>query len=305
MILSREQLLTQIKELVKERFGNATKEQKEEEKKDDKKAIIGMVGYPNVGKSSVINVICGKKKVSVSAQPGKTKHFQTISVEEEGVALCDCPGLVFPSFTNSKAEMMCGGVISIDHGTDFDTPLILLVQRISRPVMEKVYNITLPKNDIYLSANIFLQILARERGYVTGSALPDVKKTAKMVLKDYVNGKLLYCHLRPDYDAAKHGVVEQSGVGDIMEKHPVQVDVSSTAKPAEAKKESTEKATVEPEIKEEIKMTLTTTATKAGDKMDQEFFTKFKPAAESKLNKDQRRQLKFAAKRGEVIHIIK
>jgi len=36
---------------------------------------IGMVGYPNVGKSSVINVLCGSKKVGVAAQPGKTKHF--------------------------------------------------------------------------------------------------------------------------------------------------------------------------------------------------------------------------------------
>ena len=36
---------------------------------------IGMVGYPNVGKSSVINVLCGSKKVGVAAMPGKTKHF--------------------------------------------------------------------------------------------------------------------------------------------------------------------------------------------------------------------------------------
>lgn len=36
---------------------------------------IGMVGYPNVGKSSVINVLCNKKRVTVGALPGKTKHF--------------------------------------------------------------------------------------------------------------------------------------------------------------------------------------------------------------------------------------
>ena len=39
---------------------------------------VGMVGYPNVGKSSVINVLIQDKKVSVSATPGKTKHFQTL-----------------------------------------------------------------------------------------------------------------------------------------------------------------------------------------------------------------------------------
>ena len=38
--------------------------------------IIGFVGYPNVGKSSTINVLCQAKKVAVAATPGKTKHFQ-------------------------------------------------------------------------------------------------------------------------------------------------------------------------------------------------------------------------------------
>ena len=37
--------------------------------------VTGMVGYPNVGKSSVINVLMGVKKVGVAALPGKTKHF--------------------------------------------------------------------------------------------------------------------------------------------------------------------------------------------------------------------------------------
>jgi large subunit GTPase 1 len=45
--------------------------------------VIGMVGYPNVGKSSTINRLLGAKKTSVSATPGKTKHFQTIIIDEQ------------------------------------------------------------------------------------------------------------------------------------------------------------------------------------------------------------------------------
>ena len=40
------------------------------------RTTIGFVGYPNVGKSSTINVLCGEKRVAVAATPGKTKHFQ-------------------------------------------------------------------------------------------------------------------------------------------------------------------------------------------------------------------------------------
>lgn len=57
--------------------------------------IIGLVGHPNVGKSSVLNALAGKKLVSVSHTPGHTKKLQTIWISN-AVCLCDCPGLVFP-----------------------------------------------------------------------------------------------------------------------------------------------------------------------------------------------------------------
>ncbi|KAK5869819.1 hypothetical protein PBY51_024507 [Eleginops maclovinus] len=73
--------------------------------------------YPNVGKSSTINTIFRNKKVSVSATPGHTKHFQTLYVEP-GLCLCDCPGLVMPSFVSTKAEMICSGILPIDQMRD-------------------------------------------------------------------------------------------------------------------------------------------------------------------------------------------
>ena len=50
------------------------------EKKVGEPVVVGMVGYPNVGKSSTINTLIQGKKVPVSATPGRTKHFQVISL---------------------------------------------------------------------------------------------------------------------------------------------------------------------------------------------------------------------------------
>lgn len=74
---------------------------------------IGLVGYPNVGKSSTINALMTEKKVSVSATPGKTKHFQTLYLDQD-LLLCDCPGLVMPSFVLTKADMILNGILPID-----------------------------------------------------------------------------------------------------------------------------------------------------------------------------------------------
>merc|ERR1711976_368707 len=73
---------------------------------------LGIVGSPNVGKSSVMNRLVGKKITRTSITPGATKYFQTYNVSEK-VTLCDCPGLVFPAFGISYAEQVVCGAFPI------------------------------------------------------------------------------------------------------------------------------------------------------------------------------------------------
>jgi ribosome biogenesis GTPase A len=77
------------------------------EKYKDGILTIGCVGHPNVGKSSFMNALIGKKVVSVSRTPGHTKHFQTIFLTPN-IRLCDCPGLVFPSFYPKQLQVLMG-----------------------------------------------------------------------------------------------------------------------------------------------------------------------------------------------------
>lgn len=58
--------------------------------------------------------------------------------------LCDCPGLVFPSFLSSKAEMVCSGILPIDQLRDHTPPVSLVCHRIPRLLLEVTYGIQIP-----------------------------------------------------------------------------------------------------------------------------------------------------------------
>lgn len=170
----------------------------------ERKLQIGLVGYPNVGKSSTINALVGSKMVSVSATPGKTKHFQTIFLTPE-VLLCDCPGLVFPNFAYGSGELVCNGVLPIDQLREHIPPVSLVCQRIPKFFLEAVYGIHIPiqskddgGNGIYPTARELLNAYARARGYMTqGFGSADESRASRYILKDYVNGKLLYINPPP------------------------------------------------------------------------------------------------------------
>lgn len=163
---------------------------------------IGLTGYPNVGKSSTINALLQEKKVSVSATPGKTKHFQTLFLDRE-LILCDCCGLVLPSFCFTKAEMILNGILPIDQMRDHVPAVNTLCTLIPRHVLEDTYGILITKplegedpNRPPHSEELLLAY-GYNRGFMTANGQPDQSRSARRLLKDFVNGKLLYCTAPP------------------------------------------------------------------------------------------------------------
>ncbi|CAL5211656.1 unnamed protein product [Lathyrus oleraceus] len=165
--------------------------------------VVGFVGYPNVGKSSTINALVGQKKTGVTSTPGKTKHFQTLIISEK-LTLCDCPGLVFPSFSSSRYEMITCGVLPIDRMTEHRECVQVVANRVPRHVIEEIYNISLPKPKSYESqsrpplASELLRTYCASRGQSTSSGLPDETRASRQILKDYIDGKLPHYAMPPN-----------------------------------------------------------------------------------------------------------
>lgn len=150
------------------------------------------------------------KRVGVSSTPGKTKHFQTLVLSDR-LLLCDCPGLVFPNFSASKAELICAGVLSIDSMRGAALPPIsLLARRIPASIFEGVYGIRFPAHDGmglmdveedtkpgHVSATTLLEVHARARGFMSDHDRADHSRSARFLLKQYVGGRILFAHAPP------------------------------------------------------------------------------------------------------------
>lgn len=93
-------------------FENIHGEDDEGDNAPKDECVVALVGHPNVGKSSMINTLLGRKAVSVKATPGHTKTLQTLRFAK-GVWLCDSPGLVFPRVDASLPEQIVGGIVPL------------------------------------------------------------------------------------------------------------------------------------------------------------------------------------------------
>ena len=95
---------------------------------------------------------------------------------EEGarnICLVDCPGLVFPSFANSKAEMYCCGVLPIHTIREYISPVALIMSRVPKNVLEAFYKIKLPTRDHNdYTALTLLTYIAIKKGWITQSSNP-------------------------------------------------------------------------------------------------------------------------------------
>ncbi|KAF6344624.1 G protein nucleolar 2 [Rhinolophus ferrumequinum] len=150
---------------------------------DKKQISVGFIGYPNVGKSSVINTLRSKKVCNVAPIAGETKVWQYITLMRR-IFLIDCPGVVYPS-DDSETDIVLKGVVQVEKIKTPEDHIGAVLERAKPEYISKTYKI-----ESWENAEDFLEKLALRTGKLLKGGEPDLQTVGKMVLNDWQRGRI-------------------------------------------------------------------------------------------------------------------
>jgi nuclear GTP-binding protein len=152
---------------------------------------VGIIGYPNTGKSSIINTLTNSKACVTAPVPGQTKVWQYVALTQR-IHLIDSPGIVYDGEEHSEEDTVLKGVVRAErlrNPSDF-VPAILA--RVQCKHLNRQYNLQyegfVPSEDKALEIEqgiAFLKLLALKQGKLLGGGEPDVNSVAKIVINDF------------------------------------------------------------------------------------------------------------------------
>ncbi|KNC81987.1 hypothetical protein SARC_05716 [Sphaeroforma arctica JP610] len=162
-----------------------------------KKSIsVGIVGYPNVGKSSIINSLKRSRTCAAGATAGVTKVMQEIQLDKN-IKLIDSPGIVFSSTLDG--DVLLRNVINVDTLADITEPVDMILSRCNKEQVMEMYQ--LPE---YTDTQDFLVQFANKRGKLKKGGVPNIHAAAKSLLKDWNTGAIPFYTLPPVTEHMKH-----------------------------------------------------------------------------------------------------
>lgn len=174
-----------VKELLRTLSGIQDEINSQKERKRSLRMMI--VGVPNVGKSSLINRLTGKKSAKTGDKPGVTKGKQWLAIDN-GMQLLDTPGILWPKFEDPKVGLnlaFCGSIK--DEILDIESlclELIKVLQKNYPKLLMERYKLDSLDED----ALINMEEIAKKRGFIMPGKRIDYERTAKTVLDEFRAG---------------------------------------------------------------------------------------------------------------------
>lgn len=151
---------------------------------------VMVVGIPNVGKSTLINQISGRKGAKAENRPGVTRGKQWVSVDS-GLQLLDTPGILWPKFEDPNVGMMLAytgavkeGVIDVE---ELSCHLMELLHKFYPKTMLERYKVEAQPGTPGWE---MLELAGRKRGYLVSGGEVNTERMAKVLLDEFRSGKL-------------------------------------------------------------------------------------------------------------------
>jgi len=153
---------------------------------DKKRAHVGIVGYPNTGKSSLINLLTGKSSAKTGAEAGFTKGMQKIRLTS-GILILDTPGVIPESeYSHTKKEALQKqakvGARTVDKIKEPGIIVAKLMEDYSKQI-EKFYGI-----DAGGDVDVLIEKLGRKRGFLKKGGVVDEDRVVRLVVGDWQVG---------------------------------------------------------------------------------------------------------------------
>lgn len=151
---------------------------------------IMVAGIPNVGKSTFINQIAGRKSAKAENRPGVTRGKQWITVDQ-GLLLLDTPGILWPKFEDREVGMRLAYTGAVkDDIMDLETLSSGLLALLWRQYPEAVASRYKIEAEPDAQGYALLEAVGRKRGFLISGGEVDTERAARMVLEEYRSGKL-------------------------------------------------------------------------------------------------------------------
>ncbi|NXC21865.1 NOG2 protein, partial [Corythaeola cristata] len=195
---------------------------------DKKQISVGFIGYPNVGKSSVINTLRSKKVCNVAPIAGETKVWQYITLMRR-IFLIDCPGVVYPS-GDTETDIVLKGVVQVEKIKSPEDHISAVLERAKPEYIRKTYKI-----DSWKDTEDFLEKLASRTGKLLKGGEPDTQTVSKMVLNDWQRGRIPFFVKPPNAETGPQPPALEVAVTSSQDNNEEKISesVASSVEPAE------------------------------------------------------------------------